>query len=63
MGGMIAQAMAIRHPGQVASLTSIMSNTGDRKHGQTKRSLLRKLPRLIARTPTRPSTRASRCSA
>jgi len=35
MGGMIAQAMAIRHPAKVASLTSIMSNTGDRKHGRT----------------------------
>ena len=50
MGGMIAQAMAIRHPGRVHSLTSIMSNTGDRKNGRIKRSLLRKLPRLIART-------------
>jgi len=47
MGGMIAQAMAIRHPAKVASLTSIMSNTGDRKHGRTKRSLLLKLPKAI----------------
>ena len=52
MGGMIGQAMAIRHPGQVASLTSIMSNTGDRKHGRTKRSLLRKLPKAIAKDPS-----------
>ena len=51
MGGMIAQAMAIRHPGRVASLTSIMSNTGDRKHGRIKKSLLRKLPKAIARRP------------
>jgi len=51
MGGMIVQAMAIRHPGRVASLTSIMSNTGDRKHGRMKRSMWRKLPKLIARTP------------
>ena len=51
MGGMISQALAIRHPGKVASLTSIMSNTGDRKHGKIKRSLLRKLPRLMVRTP------------
>lgn len=29
MGGMIAQTMAIRHPARVASLTSIMSTTGD----------------------------------
>ncbi|HEU4840642.1 MAG TPA: alpha/beta fold hydrolase [Ilumatobacteraceae bacterium] len=50
MGGMIAQAMAIRHPHRVRSLTSIMSNTGDRKNGRIKRSLLRKLPRLISRT-------------
>jgi pimeloyl-ACP methyl ester carboxylesterase len=30
MGGMIAQTVAIRHPGKVLSLTSIMSSTGDR---------------------------------
>ena len=29
MGGMIAQTVAIRHPGRVASLTSMMSTTGD----------------------------------
>jgi pimeloyl-ACP methyl ester carboxylesterase len=29
MGGMIAQVMAIEHPGRVASLCSIMSTTGD----------------------------------
>ena len=29
MGGMIAQAMAIRHPSRVRSLTSIMSTTGN----------------------------------
>ena len=29
MGGMIAQTIAIRHPARVASLTSIMSTTGD----------------------------------
>lgn len=29
MGGMIAQSVAIRHPARVASLTSIMSTTGD----------------------------------
>ena len=34
MGGMIAQTLAIEHPHRVASLTSIMSNTGDRKHGR-----------------------------
>ncbi|MET0458005.1 MAG: alpha/beta fold hydrolase [Ilumatobacteraceae bacterium] len=51
MGGMISQALAIHHPDKVASLTSIMSNTGDRKHGKIKRSLLRKLPKLMVRTP------------
>ncbi len=30
MGGMVAQTLAIRHPSRVASLTSIMSNTGNR---------------------------------
>ena len=33
MGGMIVQSLAIGHPDKVLSLTSIMSNTGDRKHG------------------------------
>lgn len=33
MGGMIAQTVAIEHPGRVASLTSIMSTTGDRSVG------------------------------
>ncbi|HVA44686.1 MAG TPA: alpha/beta hydrolase [Acidimicrobiales bacterium] len=34
MGGMIVQAMAIRHPDQVLSLCSIMSTTGNREVGQ-----------------------------
>jgi pimeloyl-ACP methyl ester carboxylesterase len=34
MGGMIAQTVAIRHPERVASLVSIMSNTGARLSGQ-----------------------------
>lgn len=33
MGGMIAQAIAIRHPEKTASLCSIMSTTGDRTVG------------------------------
>ena len=49
MGGMISQSMAIRHPNRVASLTSIMSNTGDRKNGKPHRSLYRKLPKTLAR--------------
>lgn len=34
MGGMIAQTLAIEHPDRVASLTSIMSTTGDPDVGQ-----------------------------
>ncbi len=34
MGGMIAQTMAIEHPGRVLSLTSIMSSTGDPRTGK-----------------------------
>ena len=52
MGGMIAQMMAIEHPHNVRSLTSIMSNTGDGRHGVIAPSLLPKLARL-----TRPVTR------
>ena len=33
MGGMIVQTMAIEHPERVASLTSVMSTTGDRSVG------------------------------
>ena len=51
MGGMIAQSLAIRHPLRVASLVSIMSNTGDRRHGRVHRSLLRRLPRWATRSP------------
>ncbi len=34
MGGMIVQIIAIEHPGRVASLTSIMSNSGEPEYGQ-----------------------------
>ncbi len=40
MGGMIAQTIAARTPGRVASLTSIFSTTGARKVGQPARSTL-----------------------
>lgn len=40
MGGMIAQTMAIEHPERVASLTSIMSTTGDPDVGQPKPEVL-----------------------
>jgi pimeloyl-ACP methyl ester carboxylesterase len=49
MGGMIAQTIAIDHPDRVLSLTSIMSNTGDRRHGKISMALMRKLPRLVNR--------------
>ena len=45
MGGMIAQTMAIRHPGRVRSLTSIMSTTGNRRVGQPKMRLITKFAR------------------
>ena len=35
MGGMIAQTGAIEHPDRVATLTSIMSTTGEREYGQS----------------------------
>jgi len=40
MGGMIAQALAIRHPARVCSLTSIMSNPGDGSGGAMAKVLL-----------------------
>ena len=51
MGGMIVQTMAIEHPTRVRSLTSIMSNTGDRKNGRIAGKLITKVVRLPA--PTR----------
>jgi pimeloyl-ACP methyl ester carboxylesterase len=41
MGGMIAQTIAIEHPGRIRSLTSIMSTTGSRSVGQSKAEALR----------------------
>ena len=54
MGGMISQSIAIGHPERVASLTSIMSNTGDRKHGKPKTSLLLELARNAVRADADP---------
>lgn len=48
MGGMIAQAVAIRHRDRVLSLVSIMSNTGGRWDGQP---ALRILPIFLRRAP------------
>ena len=45
MGGMIAQTLAIEHPHRVRSLTSVMSNTGDRRHGNPSPSLVSKTVR------------------
>ncbi|MEO6123729.1 MAG: alpha/beta hydrolase [Ilumatobacteraceae bacterium] len=51
MGGMIAQSIAIGHPNKVASLTSIMSNTGDRKNGRISIGLMKKMPKYLKSTP------------
>jgi pimeloyl-ACP methyl ester carboxylesterase len=51
MGGMIAQTIAIEHPQRVRSLTSIMSNPGDRKSGRIAPSIMPKLAKMP--TPTR----------
>jgi len=48
MGGMIAQTIAIEHPERVLSLTSIMSNPGDRKNGRIAPSILPKLAKMKA---------------
>ena len=48
MGGMIAQTIAIEHPAKVRSLVSIMSNTGDRKHGKIALRLMRKMAKVLA---------------
>ena len=45
MGGMIAQMLASEHPEAVRSLTSIMSTTGSRFHGQPHYSVYRYLLR------------------
>jgi pimeloyl-ACP methyl ester carboxylesterase len=49
MGGMIAQTMAIEHPGRVRSLTSIMSSTGNPSVGQA-------TPRAMAALLSPPAT-------
>ncbi|MFL5891224.1 MAG: alpha/beta fold hydrolase [Solirubrobacterales bacterium] len=47
-GGMIAQALAIRHPERVLSLLSIMSTTGERAVGQPHPEAI---PALLTRPP------------
>jgi pimeloyl-ACP methyl ester carboxylesterase len=51
LGGMVAQTMAIRHPGRVRSLASLMSTTGRRGTGRTS---LRVLAQAVARRPRTP---------
>ncbi|MET7419460.1 alpha/beta fold hydrolase [Dactylosporangium sp. NPDC005555] len=50
MGGMIAQTLAARHPGRVATLTSVFSTTGDRKVGQPAPSTMLRMAKRPART-------------
>ncbi len=48
MGGMIAQTVATEHRARVLSLTSIMSNPGDRKTGRIAPSIMPKLAKMKA---------------
>ncbi|SEP51159.1 alpha/beta fold hydrolase [Amycolatopsis saalfeldensis] len=50
MGGMIAQTVAARHPGRVATLTSIFSTTGNPRVGRPARSTILRLAKGPART-------------
>ena len=50
MGGMIAQKIAILSPDRVASLTSIMSTTGNRRVGAASMRLWRSMPPLMKGT-------------
>lgn len=56
LGGMIAQALAIGHPGQVASLCCIMSTTGAPQVGQPTREAAEAL--VGGTTPTTPAEAA-----
>jgi pimeloyl-ACP methyl ester carboxylesterase len=49
MGGMIAQSLAIRHPSLVATLTSVMSTTGDSSVGSPNEAAMQA---LLAEPPT-----------
>ncbi len=53
MGGMIAQQLTIDRPHRVLSLTSIMSNTGNRRHGAVSLKLLPTM--AVSMTMPRPS--------
>ena len=58
MGGMIAQALAIRHPDKVRSLCSIMSTTGDSSVGQATPEAIGALLRPPATNPQEAGERA-----
>lgn len=45
MGGMIGQTMAFEHRAKVRSLTSIMSNTGDRRNGRADGRIMLRMAR------------------
>jgi pimeloyl-ACP methyl ester carboxylesterase len=49
MGGMIAQALTIRHPDRVLSLVSIMSTTGNRRVGRPRPRLALRMLKRVAR--------------
>ena len=51
MGGMIAQCMAIGHSARVASLTSIMSTTGNRKLPKPSAQVMLKIMRPVPKEP------------
>ena len=53
MGGMIAQQLTIDHPERVLSLCSIMSNTGNRRHGAIAPRLLPTM--AVSMTTPRPA--------
>jgi pimeloyl-ACP methyl ester carboxylesterase len=57
MGGMIAQVIAIEHPGRTLSLASIMSNTGSRVTGQP---ALRVQPLILQGPPADPKAAEER---
>jgi len=59
MGGMIAQTMAIEHPGRVHSLTSVMSTTGEREYGTPNAEVLGGLLSIMQPAATRDERVAS----
>ena len=59
MGGMIAQTLTIEHPQRVRSLTSIMSNPGDRKSGRIAPKVLSNIVRMKPPTKATAAVRPS----